>query len=175
MNQGGKYLQKQYGSFLLDALIGVVIFALGVLGMIAMQANAIAVQSDAQYRIEASNLVNQILGQINLNVARDPLTGNVDQTDLLTFSHQPVGGTGQCRSGGADCCNFSGPVSTNALVTAWATALNTTPATRLPGASASSQQIAISTADSNRVSIVICWQGPKDVNPRFHRIIAYVN
>ncbi len=165
----------QQGSFLLEALIGVVIFALGVLTMIALQANAIAVQSDAQYRIEASNLADQILGQINLNVARDALTGNVDQTDLLTFSHQPTGGTTQCRSGGADCCNFSGAASTNPIVTAWATALNTTAATRLPGSSASSQQITISTADSNRVSIVICWQGPKDVNPRFHRILAYVN
>lgn len=166
---------RQRGSFLLEALIGVVIFALGALTLIALQANAIAVQSDAQYRIEASNMADQILGQININVARNPLTGNVDQADLATFSHQTVGGTTQCRTGGADCCNFSGPPSTNALVTAWATALNTTAATRLPGSTAASQQITISVADSNRVAVVICWQGPKDVNPRFHRILAYVN
>lgn len=166
---------KQQGSFLLEALIGVVIFALGVLTMIALQANAIAVQSDAQYRIEASNMADQILGQINANVARDPLSGAVAAADLLSFEHQPVGGVTQCRSGGADCCNFSGPLSANAIVTAWRTAINTTAVTRLPGSTTAMQQIDVSVADSNRVTITICWQGPKDVTPRFHRIMAYVN
>ncbi len=170
-----RHRKSQQGSFMLEALVGIVIFAIGVLSMIALQANAIAAQSDAQYRIEAANLADQILGQINLNVARDALTGNVSTTDLLTFSHQPTGGTTQCRTGGADCCSFSGAASTNALVTAWATAVNTTAATHLPGSSAAMQQIVISTADSNRATIVVCWQGPKDAGPRFHRVIAYVN
>ena len=170
-----QYRRTQHGSFLLEALIGILIFSLGVLAMIALQASAIAVQSDAQYRIEAANLADQILGQINLNVAHDSLTGNVDTTDLLTFSHQPVGGTTECSSGGADCCNFSGAESTNALVTSWADAVNATASTRLPGSTSAMQQITISTANSNRATIVICWQVPKDPRPRFHRVIAYVN
>lgn len=170
-----QFKRSQQGSFLLEALIGVVIFAMGVLTMIALQANAIAVQTDAQYRIEAANLTDQIVGQINLNVARDALSGNVSTTDLATFSHQPVGGTTQCATGGADCCGFSGAASTNPLVTAWATAITTTAATRLPGSSSTMQQIAINTANSNQATITICWQGPKDTRPRFHRVIAYIN
>lgn len=167
--------KSQCGSFLLEAFIGVVIFAMGVLTMIALQANAIAVQTDAQYRIEAANLTDRILGEINLNVARDALSGAVNTTDLATFRHQPVGGTTQCATGGADCCSFSGAASTNPLVTAWATAINTTAATRLPGSSATMQQIAVDTTNSNQVAVVICWQAPKDTRPRFHRVIAYVN
>ena len=167
--------KSQQGSFMLEALFGILVFSFGVLAMIALQANAIAVQADAQYRIEAANFADQILGQINLNVARDVATGNVNTTDLLTFDHQAIGGTTQCSIGGADCCNFSGAASTNALVTNWVAAVDTAATTSLPGSTAAMQQIAISTVNSNRATVVICWQSPKDPAPRFHRVIAYIN
>lgn len=157
----------QRGSFMIEALVGILIFSLGVLAMIALQANAIAVQSDAQYRIEAANFADQILGKINVNVSRDAASGNVDTADLLTFSHQPVGVT--------PTCVFTGAASTNSLVTDWASAISATAGTRLPGASAATQQIVVDVANSNRVTVVICWQGPKDAVFRFHRVIAYVN
>ena len=160
---------------MLEALFAILIFPLGVLALIALQANAIVVQSDAQYRIEAANMADQILGQINLNVSRDTGTGNVTAASLNAFSHQPSGGTSECKTNGADCCNFSGTASSNAFVTSWVTAITTTAATRLPGATTAMQQIAISTGNSNRATVVICWRGPNDPTPRFHRVIAYVN
>lgn len=159
--------RSQCGSFMLEALIGILIFSFGVLAMIALQAKAIAVQADAQYRIEAANFADQILGQINLNVAREMGTGTVNTADLLTFSHQ--------GAGVATSCNFSGAVSSNPSVIAWASAINSTASTVLPGSTTAMQQIAISTTDSNRVTVVICWQAPNDPATRFHRLIAYVN
>jgi type IV pilus modification protein PilV len=170
---------RQQGSFLLEALIGILIFFLGVLTMIALQASSIAIQADSQYRTEAGNLVDQILGEINLN-SRDG-TGAVNAVTLAGFSHQPTGGTTTCRllatdaNANTDCCNFSGLASANPLVTAWTNSVNSNPATRLPGSGTAQQQIVVDTANANRVTVTVCWQGPKDARPRFQRVIGYVN
>lgn len=169
----------QQGAFLLEALIGAMIFLLGALTMIALQASSIAIQNDSQYRTEAGNLVDQILGEINLN-SRDA-TGVVNAVTLAGFAHQPTGGTTTCRllatdaNADTDCCNFSGQASASAVVTNWVSAVSTTAATRLPGSTAARQQIVVNTATGNQVAVTVCWQGPKDARPRFHRVIGYVN
>jgi type IV pilus assembly protein PilV len=53
---------KQEGVMLLEALIGILIFSLGVLALVAMQAVSISSVSNARYRTEASFLANDILG-----------------------------------------------------------------------------------------------------------------
>lgn len=171
--------RSQRGSFMIEALIGIVIFFMGVLAMIALQASSIAIQADAQYRNEAGNLVDQILGEINLG-ARDP-NGAVVAGTLAGFAHQPTGGTTTCRllatdaNANTDCCNFSGAVSVNPLVTNWVADVSTNNATRLPASDSTRQQIVVNAGTSNQVIVTVCWQGPKDARPRFHRVIAYVN
>lgn len=54
----------QQGVILLEALIGILIFSIGVLSLVAMQSVAIRSVSNAQYRAEAAFLANEILGQI---------------------------------------------------------------------------------------------------------------
>ena len=54
---------SQHGFFLLEALIALLIFSLGILGMVGMGGAAIAAQSDAQYRTEAANYANEIAMQ----------------------------------------------------------------------------------------------------------------
>jgi type IV pilus assembly protein PilV len=54
----------QRGSFLLEALISVLIVAFGVLGLIGLQARAIQNVDDAQYRGEAAYLANALIGQM---------------------------------------------------------------------------------------------------------------
>lgn len=175
-----RFASRQSGSFLLEAVIGIIIFFIGVLGLIALQANSIAIQADSQYRIEAANFTDRMLGQINLNVSRDA-NGNVSTADLQNFIHLPTGGTSTCRllatdaAANNDCCNFTGAASANPRVDDWVDAVSVTPATRLPGSTAAMQQIAIDTATSNMVTITVCWQGPKDGRPRFHRLRGYVN
>lgn len=172
--------KNQTGMFLIEAMIGILIFFIGVLAMIALQANSIAIQADSQYRVEAANLADQILGQINLHVIRDA-TGTVSTTNLAGFSHQPVGGTTTCSllatdaAANTDCCNFSGTPSGNGLVGDWVNSITANTATRLPGSTAAMQQIVVNTAAANQVAVTVCWQGPKDGRPRFHRIIGYIN
>jgi type IV pilus assembly protein PilV len=54
----------EQGSFLLEALISVLIVAFGILGLIGLQARAIQNVDDAQYRGEAAFLANALLGQM---------------------------------------------------------------------------------------------------------------
>ena len=54
----------QRGGFLLEALIGILIFTLGVLGLMALQARAIGYTSDAQYRGEAAYLANAYISKM---------------------------------------------------------------------------------------------------------------
>lgn len=76
--------RKQEGVMLLEALIGILIFSLGVLALVAMQAVSVSTVSNARYRTEASFLANEILSQVWVdrgsnynNVANYAVTGGV--------------------------------------------------------------------------------------------------
>jgi type IV pilus assembly protein PilV len=57
-------VRLQRGSFLLEALMSVLIVAFGILGLIGLQARAFQNIDDAQYRAEAAYLANQLIGQM---------------------------------------------------------------------------------------------------------------
>lgn len=59
----------QSGVMLLEALIGILIFSLGILAMVGMQAMGIKLATDSRDRTEASNLANQLVGEMWLNRA----------------------------------------------------------------------------------------------------------
>lgn len=58
MNTG----KLQGGSVMLEALIAILIFSIGILAMVGMQATAVNNVSEAKYRSDASFLANQIIG-----------------------------------------------------------------------------------------------------------------
>ena len=163
----------QSGVFLLEALIAILIFAFGILGIVALGATAIGAQNDAEYRTEAASYANEIVGQIWANVARIPGPEKgfiVDQTSLAAFAHKPTTGTTPCA--------FSGSDSTNTLVENWVTRVGTITSTNkgLPGASGLQQIIVDTSAGaSNQVTVTVCWQGPNDAVPRRHVVVTNVN
>lgn len=69
----------QSGVALLEALIAVLIFSLGILAIVGLQANAMRISTDAKMRIDASNIANQRVGELWADAAN--LTGHavVDQ------------------------------------------------------------------------------------------------
>jgi type IV pilus assembly protein PilV len=56
----------QKGVMLLEALIGILIFSIGILALIAMQATAVSQVRDSKFRTEASMLANRMLGEMTL-------------------------------------------------------------------------------------------------------------
>ncbi|MDE3022506.1 MAG: type IV pilus modification protein PilV [Pseudomonadota bacterium] len=132
-------IRQEQGSILIETLIGILIFSIGLLAMVGLQADAIKNTSEALYRAQASYLAEQIIGFMW-----------ADRDQLGTFAHHPNTGT---------VCAPQGPASTNPTVTSWLNEVSL----NLPNAGASKQRIYIGSA--NLVNITLCWQGPEDPAP----------
>lgn len=59
-----KPARMQEGAALLEALVAVLIFSIGILAVIAIQALSVRVVTDAKYRADASFVANQALGRL---------------------------------------------------------------------------------------------------------------
>ncbi|HTS54530.1 MAG TPA: type IV pilus modification protein PilV [Burkholderiales bacterium] len=59
--------KNQRGVLLLEALIGILLFSIGVLAVVALQTAAIKAVTEAKFRSDASFLADQIIGQIWAN------------------------------------------------------------------------------------------------------------
>ena len=68
--------KQQSGVMLLEALIAILIFSLGILGIVGMQSSAVAAARDAKYRTDAGLLANELIGAM--------LSGNRDGVNLQT-------------------------------------------------------------------------------------------
>ena len=55
---------SQKGVMLLEALVAILIFSIGVLAIVGLQATAIKEAGDARYRTDAAQLANQLVGQM---------------------------------------------------------------------------------------------------------------
>ena len=56
--------RQQAGGFLLEALIGILIFAFGVLGIVGLQAHSLRVTNESQYRAEAAYLASVVMSDM---------------------------------------------------------------------------------------------------------------
>lgn len=62
-------LKNQRGSSLIEALIALLILSIAILGIIGLQANLLRIASQAQYRLQASLLAQNIAGMISVDGA----------------------------------------------------------------------------------------------------------
>jgi type IV pilus assembly protein PilV len=115
MSTSHKSAKTQAGIVLLEGLIAILIFSLGILAIVGMQTIAVKETTDARYRSEACLLANQLLGtmwvsdrttlQANFNtgnvgynawladvaatlpgIAANPPDVNVDATGIVTVT-----------------------------------------------------------------------------------------
>lgn len=54
----------QQGVMLLEALVAILIFSIGILAIIGLQASSIKLANDAKYRSDASFLANRLIGEM---------------------------------------------------------------------------------------------------------------
>lgn len=57
-------VKQQTGVVLLEALLAILVFSLGILALVGLQATAVKQSTDAKYRSEAALLANDIIGQM---------------------------------------------------------------------------------------------------------------
>lgn len=141
MSLNNKFQRQQRGVMLLEALIGILLISVGVLGIVGLQASSIAAVTEAKYRADAAFLANQMISRL----------WSANPNDLDEYENMA----------GGDACAFTGSVSTHADVVSWlgAAGEDGTVYGTLPGVSASTQQIKVNAAD-NTVLITLCWRLP---------------
>lgn len=134
----------QQGSVLLEALIAILIFSIGILGIIGLQATMINNTLDARYRTDAAFLANQILAQMWAD---------------------PVNTTAGLDVNSSYACNPCTTTNGNANTQEWVAQIQTTSTSlpSLPGVTNKTNQpsIAIDQA-SNKVTISLFWQSPQN-------------
>lgn len=92
---------QQQGIVLLEGLIAVLIFSIGILGIVGLQAAMIKGTSDSKYRIEAGYVAQQRISQIWVDPAN--LANYAEnQTDISATSGLPSGKRSTTR-GAASC------------------------------------------------------------------------
>lgn len=78
-----KLARKQSGSMLLEGLIAILIFSMGILAIVGLQAAAIKSSNDAMFRTSASLLANELIGKMWVS---DRTTANTLQTNFSSPS-----------------------------------------------------------------------------------------
>lgn len=90
-------LSSQQGVVIIEAMIAILIFSVGVLGIVGMQASMIKNTSESQYRSEASYLAQQQIGVLWTSPDSLPADGSVTNIDVS--SQLPQGAMTVTRSG----------------------------------------------------------------------------
>lgn len=72
--------KKQSGFSLLEALLGILIFSIGILAVVGMMAVAVKTVAESKYRMDASFLANEVIGEMWAN-----------RTNLASYAY--TGGT----------------------------------------------------------------------------------
>lgn len=142
---------KQRGSFVLEALIAILLFAIGILAIVGLQAASIGNTAAAKYRTDASLLANQVIAQMWV-------ADKTNATLVACFSGPAVSGV----------CPPAGTAGANYL--AWASSV----AQALPGVSGVTAP-SITIDASNTATVTVNWQGPNESAPHNYSTVATIN
>jgi type IV pilus assembly protein PilV len=69
--QKRKFVRTQQGMLLIEALVAIVIFTIGVLALIGVQANVMRSTSDSRLRMDAEFFVDQLVAEMNVDSRSD--------------------------------------------------------------------------------------------------------
>jgi type IV pilus assembly protein PilV len=138
--------KSQEGVMLLEALMGVLIFSLGIMALVAMQSVSISNVSNARYRTEAAFLANEILS-----------AAWVDR-----------------GVNGANLDNFRYPGGSAAALAPWTAKVNTflPRATDYPPTITVAP---IAGVTGRQITVTVRWQAPDALVPSNHMAIAHIS
>jgi type IV pilus assembly protein PilV len=125
--------RSMQGAMLIEALVAILVFSIGILGLVGLQGTAVNQSSDARYRFEAAQLADQVIGEMWTS---DRTLANL-QTKFNT-----------CATA-ATCTGY----------TNWATVV----AARLPGVALGGLTKPTVNVDASGIVVVsIYWRAPSD-------------
>lgn len=133
------------GIVLLDALVAVVIFSIGIVGMVSLQSSAVQLTGAANYRLNAALLADQVIAQMWAS-------------NLSTLSTDYVGSAG---SGGSEYTTWYQSIdcaSTASHVSSCLPGVEANP----PSIAITQQTISDSSNTEYQVTVTVNWQAPGD-------------
>lgn len=143
---------RQDGVVLIEALLGILIFSIGILALIGMQSVAVKNTTDARYRAEAAYLANSILSQIRLDMANVAF-----YDDSNTGAYAPR-------------------AAWRSQVEALLPGVNVATAQRVPEIDIVPGPTYVGDSDPpSRVTVTIRWQQPGETEERRFEIVGYVS
>lgn len=95
----------QSGIVLLEGLIAILIFTIGIIGLMGLQAAMLRNTTEARYRIEAGNLAQQRLAQIWTTAEANRGNLSEEDTDIAAASGLPTGRRDTIRASAGGGCN----------------------------------------------------------------------
>lgn len=138
---------RQAGFSLLEVLVSVLVFSLGVLALVSLQATTMRMSSDARHRADAAFLADQLFARMLISL---PLEAN-------DFAH---------HEGVADCLDAGGAAATHPSAVEWLAEVSDT----LPGAPANMQRIEVGAG--GQVTVHLCWLQGGNANDTPQRLIV---
>jgi type IV pilus assembly protein PilV len=136
--------KHQSGVLLIEALIAILIFSIGVIALMGVQAASVRTTSDAKIRMDAEFFADQLLSEMIVN-ARDG-TGQINPAQLQTTYGSAAAGAGFIR---------------------WRDRVNNLDRGGLPGAQnpATAPVVAVTQLAPNvaGVAITVFWRAPNDL------------
>jgi type IV pilus assembly protein PilV len=140
-----KSLQTQQGATLLEGLVSILIFALGMLGLIGLLMTSSQRTRDSKYLLEASFVTKELTAMMWADRGKD-------LANLVCYS---VPSTGACPSS-----------PSKSRVDAWLASFTSVGGARyLPGAAAERQQVIVDPV-TGMVTLRIRWRTPQDLSER---------
>ncbi len=134
--------EPQAGAMLLEALIGILIFSMGILAIVGLLAASTKSAGDAKYRMDASQLSNQLVGQMLGSINRS--TSSALQLVALQNNFSSPNGAAYTAWLGNVTANLPGAVAvppTVVIIATPSTSLNT---------------------PSSQATITISWNAPNE-------------
>lgn len=145
-------MRTQAGVVLIEALLGILIFSIGILALIGMQSVAVKNTSDARYRTEAAYLANGIVSQIRLDMAQ-----------VAQYADSNV-------------TNYAPRTTWRRQVEALLPGVNIASAQRVPSIAIAPGPTYAGDADPpSRVTVTIRWQQPGETQERRFEVVGFVS
>ncbi len=130
---------------ILEALIAILIFSIGILAIVALQAVSIKLAGDAKYRADASLLAEELLGQ------------------MWTSDRVP-----------ANMLANYGSVAAGAGYTAWLANVRAALPGTVTNPPVVVVDITANTATTGTTTVTVRWQAPNDGLPHSHTVTAQI-
>lgn len=143
--------KPQTGFMLLEALIAILIFSIGVLGIVGMQASAVKASRDAKYRTDAGLLASEIIGEM----------WSADRNDLSNFNGNGIENGSGYRPWLLRVSNTLPGVDENPPLVAVTQGDAGPPITSTP-------------KTPSAVSITVRWKAPGDVVAHSYRVVVQI-